>query len=85
MYIMNWIRRAVSKNLAWTLAAAVAIVAIVAIAMMPRKKERMGNIPNPFRLGLKPCPYSFQTMGKDGKCRGCPPNTVWDGKKCVRL
>jgi len=37
-----------SKNLAWTLAAVVAIVAIAAYAMS-RETERMNN-PNPFRL-----------------------------------
>jgi hypothetical protein len=117
---MNWIRRAVSENLAWTLAAAVAIVAIVAIAMMPRKKEGFVSKKYPHwgwgknaglrcrysnntgcytkqrrclnmgedgtcRAYAKPgrrCPYSFQTMGKDGKCRGCPPDTVWDGRRC---
>lgn len=89
---LAWIRRAASKNLAWTLAAAVAIVAIAAYAMMSRKKERMtlmqrflaDNGPRENRRrAASGCPYSFQTRGKDGKCRGCPPDRpVWDGRQC---
>lgn len=122
---LAWIRRAASKNLAWTLAAAVAIVAIAAYAMMSRKKERMAPLPRPGfgpmtsdfvkdlynrreaemntrspmqrwladrereresrRRAASGCPFSFQTRGKDGKCRGCPPNTVWDGRQCKPL
>ena len=34
---------------------------------------------------MKPCPFTWQTKGSDGKCRGCPPEAPdWDGKKCYK-